>query len=243
MMLAYLQTEIKVLFRKKMYLIISIFLPVVFYLLFTSLLDLPSAAAQKFYKEYMYSMTVFSLMSFCLMSFPLDMIEERTSGWFRHLMSTPLTATKYFTVKIFRAMIQFALAIIVIFTVGHFYKNVTMDLQSWLFSGLILWLGASLFLTFGLVIAQFKDAQKASSFANILNLSLAIIGGLWFPVNTFPKWLQNISTKTPTYHLKLIAYDLGKGEGVNLESFGVLIIYSIIFLGIALYINKKRDVE
>ncbi|PTE74923.1 ABC transporter permease [Staphylococcus gallinarum] len=118
-----------------------------------------------------------------------------------------------------------------------------MDLQSWLFSGLILWLGASLFLTFGLVIAQFKDAQKASSFANILNLSLAIIGGLWFPVNTFPEWLQNISTKTPTYHLKLIAYDLGKGEGVNLESFGVLIIYSIIFLGIALYINKKRDVE
>ena len=115
-----------------------------------------------------------------------------------------------------------------------------MDLQSWLFSGLILWLGASLFLTFGIVIAQFKDAQKASSFANILNLSLAIIGGLWFPVNTFPEWLQNISTKTPTYHLKLIAYDLGKGEGVNLESFGVLIIYSIIFLGIALYINKKE---
>lgn len=243
MMLAYLQTEIKVLFRKKLYLIMSIFLPVAFYLLFTSLLDLPSSEAQKFYKEYMYSMTVFSLMSFCLMSFPLDMIEERSNGWFKHLMSTPLTTTKYFIVKILRAMIQFALAIMVIFMVGHFYKNVTMSIQHWILSGLILWLGASLFLTFGLVIAQFKDTQKASSFANLLNLSLAIIGGLWFPVNTFPEWLQHISTKTPTYHLKLIAYDLGKGKGVNVESFSVLIIYSIIFLCIALYINKKRDVE
>ena len=35
-----------------------------FYLLFTSLLDLPEEAKQQFYKEYMYSMTVFSLMSF-----------------------------------------------------------------------------------------------------------------------------------------------------------------------------------
>ena len=83
-----------------------------------------------------------------------------------------------------------------------------------------LWIGASLFLTFGLVIAQFNDIQKASSVANLLNIAMAIVGGLWFPVNTFPNWLQVISKKMPTYHLKQIALDLGKDKGINFTSFG-----------------------
>ncbi|WP_251521743.1 MULTISPECIES: ABC transporter permease [Staphylococcus] len=240
MMAVYLSTELKVLFRKKLYLLISILLPVAFYLLFTSIIDLPANQQQQYYKEYMYSMAVFSLMSFCLMSFPLDMIEERNNGWYRHLMATPLRASQYFSVKVIRTMIQFALAIIIMFTVAHAYKGVTMSLQNWILSGITLWFGASLFLTLGLVIAQLKDSQKASSLANLLNLGLAIVGGLWFPVNTFPKWMQHIATKTPTYYLKNIAYDFGKDHGVNIDSFVKLVGYSLIFLFIALMINKKR---
>ena len=120
-------------------------------------------------------------------------------------------------------------AIIIIFMVAHFYKNVNMEFINWILSSVVLWIGASLFLTFGLVIAQFNDIQKASSVANLLNIAMAIVGGLWFPVNTFPNWLQVISKKMPTYHLKQIALDLGKDKGINFTSFGFLILYSIIF--------------
>ena len=92
-------------------------------------------------------------------------------------------------------MCQFLGAIIVIFTVAHFYKDVSMNLSDWLLSGVTLWVGASLFLTLGLIIAQFSDSQKASSVANLLNMAMAIVGGLWFPINTFPDWLQTISKK------------------------------------------------
>ena len=40
-------------------------------------------------------------------------------------------------------------------------------------------------LTLGLIIAQFNETQKASSLANIVNMVLAILGGLWFPIQTF----------------------------------------------------------
>ena len=221
----------------------SIFLPVAFYLLFTSLLDLPEEAKKPFYKEYMYSMTVFSLMNFCMMSFPLDMIEERNNGWYKHLMSTPLKPVHYYLAKVLKTMCQFLVAIIIIFMVAHFYKNVNMDFTNWILSSVVLWVGASLFLTFGLVIALFNDIQKASSVANLLNIAMAIVGGLWFPVKTFPDWLQVISKKMPTYHLKQIALDLGKDKGIKFTSFGFLIFYSIIFLSIALLINKKKDVS
>ncbi|OFO40038.1 ABC transporter permease [Staphylococcus sp. HMSC070D05] len=241
--IALLKTEFKIIFRKKLTTFLSIILPVGFYLLFTSLLDLPEEAKQQFYKEYMYSMTVFSLMSFCLMQFPLDIIEERNTGWFKRLMVTPLSSKIYFITKVIKTMLLFLLSILLIFVVAHLYKNVNMSIQHWLLSGVSLWIGASLFLTLGLVIAQFNETQKVNSIANIINMLLAILGGLWFPVQTFPIWLQKISKITPTYHLKNLALELVKNQGLNITSLFTLIVYSIMFLIIAMWINQRKEVN
>ncbi|MBO2852849.1 ABC transporter permease, partial [Staphylococcus aureus] len=53
MILSYLKIEFKVILRKKTTLILSILFPVIFYILFTSILDLPEDVKPKFYKEYM----------------------------------------------------------------------------------------------------------------------------------------------------------------------------------------------
>lgn len=241
--IALLKTEFKIIFRKKLTTFLSIILPVGFYLLFTSLLDLPEEAKQQFYKEYMYSMTVFSLMSFCLMQFPLNIIEERNTGWFKRLMVTPLSSKIYFITKVIKTMLLFLLSILLIFVVAHLYKNVNMSIQHWLLSGVSLWIGASLFLTLGLVIAQFNETQKANSIANIINMLLAILGGLWFPVQTFPIWLQKISKITPTYHLKNLALELVKNQRLNITSLFTLIVYSIMFLIIAMWINQRKEVN
>ncbi|KKI61838.1 ABC transporter permease [Staphylococcus warneri] len=243
MLMSYFTIEFKVLLRKRLYLIMSICLPLFFYLLFTSILDLPKSERIIFYKEYMYSMVVFSCMNFCLISFPVDMIEERTNGWFKHLMTTPLNITSYYLVKVSKTTFQFLLAIVLIFVVAHFYNNVNMEMIQWIKSAVILWIDASLLLTLGLIIAQFNDTQKASSIANLIGIGLAILGGLWFPTNTFPDWLQTISKLTPTYHLKQLAYRLSKGDGIDFTSFGIIFFYSVIFLMIALLINKQKAVD
>ncbi|KMR56962.1 hypothetical protein EX86_14785, partial [Staphylococcus aureus] len=43
--------------------------------------------------------------------------------------------------------------ILVIFMVGHFYKGVAMSAVQWLESGIFLWLGASLLITFGILFS------------------------------------------------------------------------------------------
>ncbi|MDU4792129.1 MAG: ABC transporter permease, partial [Staphylococcus sp.] len=125
----------------------------------------------------------------------------------------------------------------------HLYKHVNMSIQQWLLSGVSLWIGASLFLTLGLIIAQFNETQKASSLANIVNMVLAILGGLWFPIQTFPSWLQRISNITPTYHLKNFALELAKNQGLNITSLFILIVYSILFLIITVWINHRKEVS
>ncbi|UDI78372.1 ABC transporter permease [Staphylococcus taiwanensis] len=238
-----LKTEYKMIFRRKLSSFMEFIFPLAFYLLFTSLIDLPEAEKKIFYKEYMYSMTVFSLMGFCMMQFPLEIIEERNNGWYKRLISTPVTTLNYYIAKVLKTMTLFLASILLLFSVAHFYKGVDLSTGEWFLSGISLWLGASMFLTLGLVFTQFNETQKASSIANLINMVLAIVGGLWFPISTFPKWLQHISKYTPTYHLRHLALELGKGNGLNGYSFLILVIYSIIFLMIALIINHRKEVE
>lgn len=238
-----LDIEYKLLFRRKLSSFMAFIFPLAFYLLFTSLIDMPADAKKVFYKEYMYSMTVFSLMGFCLMQFPLEIIEERNSGWYKRLISTTITVLNYYLAKIIKTMTLFLASILLLFCVAHFYKGVDLSVSEWILSGVSLWLGASMFLTLGLIITQFTETQKASSVANLCNIVLAIIGGLWFPVSTFPDWMQTIAKLTPTYHLRHLALEFGKGNGFNVQSFIILGIYSIIFLIIALLINKSKEVE
>ncbi len=44
--------------------------------------------------------------------------------------------------------------------VGHFYKGVAMSAVQWLESGIFLWLGASLLITFGILFSLLNDIQK-----------------------------------------------------------------------------------
>lgn len=243
MILNYLKFEFKVLFRKKTALFLSIFFPAIFYILFTSILDLPSDVKLRFYKEYMYSMTVYSLISFSLMAFPIDIINEKQNGWRQKLMATPLTPASYYISKIVKTMAQFAIAIIVIFMIGHFYKGVTLSISQWIESGVLLWLGASLLITFGVLFSLINDIQKASALGNIVTIGLAVLGGLWFSVNTFPNWLQHIAHVLPSYHLRKLGLDIVSNHHIDLRSFGILILYAVGSLIVVYCIRHFKRAE
>ncbi|MBA6106976.1 ABC transporter permease [Staphylococcus aureus] len=225
MILSYLKIEFKVIMRKKTTLILSILFPVIFYILFTSILELPEDVKPKFYKEYMYSMTVYSLLSFSLLTFPLDIINEKQNEWRQRLMVTPFTFTSYYISKVVKTMLQFAIAILVIFMVGHFYKGVAMSAVQWLESGIFLWLGASLLITFGILFSLLNDIQKTSALANIVTIGLAVLGGLWFPINTFPNWLQHVAHVLLSYHLRKLGVDIASNHHINLISFAIILLY------------------
>ena len=242
MLWAYFKSELLLLTRKKSYLILSIMLPLVFYLIFTALLDLPKEYEAKFYKEYMFSMATFSLSSFCIMTFPLEMIEDKKIGWSKNLFKTPLSPSYYYVGKVMKLMCMFCLAIIALFLTGAFYKGVEMSASEWIGSGLMLWVGSSMFLSMGVLISQIKDIQKASAIANIIYLGLAVLGGLWFPTDQFPDWLKHVSFATPTYNLRELSLSVTTQGGIHFVSLLILAIYCILFISIALIIRKKTEV-
>lgn len=242
MVFKYLKLEWTITLRQKIYLILSVGMPLVFFLIFTSLAKVPQAEANQIYKESLMSMTVFSLTSYCLLTFPIELVQDKQNGWQKKLFATPMTPVKYYLAKVFKIMSMFLFSIVLMFTVGGMIRHIHMTVFEWIASGILLWHGSSLFLSIGLVLAQYKDVKQASSIGNLLYIILAIVGGLWFPISLFPKWLASISHYMPTYRLKQLGLDMIQHQTINLTALGFLLGYCILFIIIALVIQRKTDV-
>lgn len=240
---AMLKYEMIDLSQRKSVFILSTLLPVIFFLVFSSMMKMPDKNIQQYFvRDYMLSMTTFSLTSFAIFTFPLEMINDKEKGWSRALFRTPLNPLYYYLCKVIKILMMYMLSILIVFLVGHFVKGVTMTTTEWLVSYAGLLFGGIIFLTLGILLSQFKDAQKVSTFGNILYLGLAMLGGLWFPVRTFPEWLQPIAKLTPTYNFKNIAagqFD----KSYPFESIGILLIYAVIFIIISIWMRRRTEVN
>ncbi len=228
--------------RNKKYLLMSIAMPVAFYLIFTAVLKLPNPEYQKiFMKEYLISMTTFSLTSFSIFTFPFEIIEDKKNGWRVLLNRLPIKKFDIYLIKIIKMLLLFILAIFLVFMTGFFVRKVDLTVQQWIISALLLLFGATIFLSLGTILSNFKDEKTVSVFANILFLGLAMLGGLWFPTDQFPGWLQTISQMTPTYHFRELAVGYIENGSVPLTSVLIMIAYGVVFLGISFLISRKRE--
>ncbi|MDF3320220.1 hypothetical protein P3G66_31910, partial [Rhodococcus sp. C3V] len=86
-----------------------------------------------------------------------------------------------FIVKVIKMIIFFIISIILVFLVGFLVRGIHLTFIQWLMSGLLLLIGAIVFLSLGTILTNFKDEKTASVFSDILFLALAMLGGLWFP--------------------------------------------------------------
>ena len=118
-----------------------------------------------------------------------------------------------------------------------------MPLSRWLGSATLLLLSSLLFLAFGLLISQMKSQQLMTIVGNIAFLGLAIIGGSWMPIETFPEWMQKLAKVTPIYHVNILVTDFAKNAQLNWQSLIIVLGYAIIIAALALMIKNKIEVK
>lgn len=225
-------------------LILAIGMPIGFFLLFTSIWadDMPKEQQVFWVRQYMIQMTAFSSLSFAFFTLPYAFQEDRKGNRFKTIVHSPVPLWQYYVSKILSILVYFALSIIAVFAIGHFVKGVNMSAGDWLMSAGLLFVGAVCFMPFGALFAHIKSSQTLSLVANIFYMGLAVLGGLWMPVQTFPDFMQKIAKFTPTYHLNNLFISYFK-DNFSVRSLFVLAGYAIIVLMIALVIGKKLEVK
>nr|WP_239681968.1 ABC transporter permease [Streptococcus constellatus] len=154
-----------------------------------------------FLRDYLLSMTAFNMMSTAFFSFPSTLHTDKISNWQKTIVHSPVSVVEYYISKFLAMMIDYLPAITVVFSVGHIVRHVNVPMMDWFVSVGILMMGSAAFVVLGLLLALIPNTQFVSVIGNIVYMTLAILGGLWFPLTMFPSWMQAIGKTLPTYQL------------------------------------------
>ncbi|MEC2160735.1 ABC transporter permease [Virgibacillus halodenitrificans] len=228
-------------FRNPYFVFWSLFMPILFYFIFTNIVNTGVPDQGEWQAYYLMSMTTFSVMGSAIMNFGIRMVQEQTEGWSTFMKLTPFPSWAYFSSKMFGQLIIHLLSIVIVFLAGYLINGVSLSVSQWIFSGIWVLIASIPFLALGSLVGTMKKVETASGVSNIIYLALAIVGGMWMPINTFPTFLQNIAEWLPSYHFGSGAWNIVQGTSPDWQSYLILIGYLIIFLLLAVSIRRKQE--
>ena len=136
--------------------------------------------------------------------------------------------SSYLIAKAVVSMLVTLPALILVFIAGATVGNVHLPATQWLGTGLAVWLGLIPFAVLGLVIGFAGTVDTVQPISMITYLGLSILGGLWFPVEQFPPFLQDVAKVTPSYWLADLGRSVLAGDGVPLTAVLVLAAWTVV---------------
>ena len=152
---------------------------------------------------------------------------ERQVGWNRQLRLTALPPNSYLIAKAAVSMLVTLPALLLVFIAGATVGHVTLTPAQWLATGVSVWLGLIPFAVLGLVIGFAGTVDSVQPISMLCYLGLSILGGLWFPVEMFPTFLQAVARATPSYWLADLGRSVLGGDGVPMTAVLVLAAWTV----------------
>lgn len=229
--LKYAQLELRRASRNRRYLMTAVIFPVMFYALFTGVLQGggadPTAGGGLVWKTYyMVSMAAYGAIGAALGG-AIVIATERRSGWTRLLRTTPLPPAGYVAGKLIVSYLVTLPSVGLVLLAGAVLNHVALAPATWAQIYVSLIIGALPFAALGLLLGYVFDANSAQGGMTITYFALAILGGLWVPVSNMAGILVTIADVLPSYHLANLGWQALAGGGPDLVDIGILAAYTV----------------
>jgi ABC-2 type transport system permease protein len=227
--LALTRAELIRLTRNRRYLIFTVGLPVVFYLLIGKSVK-STAYGIPFGAYYMVSMAIFGAFSGALNGNAQRISQEKKDGWIRQLRLTPLPANAYVISKVLVSMATTIPSIVIVLLLGRFYGDVHLPLWEWFAIAVTVWFGSTIFAALAVAVGYRYQPDQVQPISLVLYFFFAILGGLWFPLTGF---LGKLGELTPTYDAVKIGTDVIENVSVPVGLAIGLVVWLGIFVALA----------
>ena len=227
--LALTRKEMLRLSRNKRYLIFSIALPVMLYLVFGKQAA-STAYGVAFAAFYMVGMASVGAFSGALTGNAQRISQERKDGWVRQLRLTSLPPQSYVIAKIVASMATTVPSIAIVLALGHFYGGVQLAGWKWLAIGAAIWLGTMTFAALVVAIGYRFMPDTVQPVTMFVYFLMSILGGLWFPLSGA---LQKAGQVLPTYQITRIGTDVIGTGTVPTASIAIILAWLAGFVVLA----------
>ncbi len=212
--LAYLRLEVRRSLRNRRYLVFTVVFPVMLYVLYTAVL--PATAngpidGLPWPVYFLVSMAAYGAIG-AAMSQAAPIATERRAGWARQLRVTPLPGIAYVAAKVVSAMLITVPALALVGAAGQLVNHVDLGVGTWIAVIVVLALGSIPFAALGLLIGYLLDAESAQGGMVLSYFTLAILGGLFAPLEAFPAGIATIGRVLPSSHFASLGRSVVAGQ-------------------------------
>ena len=191
----------------------------------------------------MVSMASFGALTAVLMGNSERIAKERESGWVRQLRLTTLPGRGYVFAKTASAAVVSLPSIVVIFVVAAVVKDVRLDAWQWLALTGAIWAGSLVFAALGVAIGYSATGDVVRPITMIVYFGLSLLGGLWLPTTTFPRWLQDIAAWVPTHAYAALGQAIEQSQAPHAKDLVVLAVSFALFTGGAAWLYRKDTLK
>ncbi|MFR9789238.1 ABC transporter permease [Streptomyces sp. MB22_4] len=191
----------------------------------------------------MVSMASFGALTAVLMGNSERIAKERESGWVRQLRLTPLPGRGYVLAKTAGAAVVSLPSIVVVFLAAAVIKHVRLDAWQWLALTGVIWAGSLVFAALGVAIGYLASGDAVRPITMIVYFGLSILGGLWMPSTTFPRFLQDIAEWLPTHAYAALGRAIEESRAPHTTDIVVLAGYFVLFAGGAAWLYRKDTLK
>ena len=225
------KAEVRRLSRNRRYMITTLALPIVLYLLIGKSVK-TSVYGVDFGAYYMVAMATFGSFSGALTGNAVRIAEERRQGWIRQLRLTSLPANGYLIAKLVAAMAITIPSVAILLLLGRFYGHVHLNAAwNWIAIAAVVWLGALIFSALAVAIGYRLQPDQVQPVALLIYFVFLILGGIFFPIGGA---IKNVGQFTPTYEAIKIATDVIGGASVSATLIIGMVVWLVIFSGLAI---------
>ncbi len=142
-----------------------------------------------------------SLMQMSVFSTAFVFTNYKEKGILKRLIATPMRPATFVGANVITRLIVSFIQVFIFILVGILYLKAHVIGSYWLIA-LIAILGSIMFLGLGFTISGIsKTTESVPALANLIVFPMLFLGGTFFPISSFPNWLQHVAKYLPLTYL------------------------------------------
>jgi ABC-2 type transport system permease protein len=242
-MTGFVTLEMRRALRDVRYLVIAVALPIGLYLMFTGLFGSHGQRAQGLPQptELMVAMVAYGAMWAVFAATGPRIAHERAIGWTRQLRVTPLTPAAALAGKLLTALAAALPAMALVALTAVISHHVQLTAAQWLAMLAAMWTGVLPLALLGLAIGYLAGDEVAFPLTMALYFALGALGGLWIPLSTMPRAMQDLGQALPSNGLAELGWRAAGGQASALRAVLVLTAWLLGSALAALLAYRRRN--
>lgn len=219
----YLLFELRRLRRDPKFVVLTVAMPALLYLMFSTVGGGPGAPGAGYAPDavVMTGMACHGVLMVTLTN-GVNVALDRNIGWLAQLRTTPLRATQIVIGKGGSGLLLSLLSLFAVFLIGGQVHGIQLSGTQWLEIGAITWLGSLPFALLAMALGFLVSPTTSGPAVMACVIGMSALGGLWIPVRLFPDSLQQVSKALPTNHWIHLSQALLEGGASPLSDLAVL---------------------